>query len=170
MDSTGSGPIEAASLAVMSDSPALEGAASPAVGGRGRGRLVAGWHFARHLLEMVVAMGAGMVALGAALGALGEPPGYDQPLVEYGLMGLSMSAPMVAWMRHRGHAWSDGLEMTAAMLLPLLALAPLAAPGVAGLDGHARMMLAHVAMLAGMVALMVYRRDHYTHGSHRRRP
>lgn len=28
------------------------------------------------------------------------------------------------------------------------------------------MMLSHVAMIAGMVALMVYRWDRYAHGSH----
>jgi hypothetical protein len=64
-------------------------------GGRVRGRLVSGWHFTRHLLEMVVAMMAGMIILGAAIWALGEPPGYSNPLVEYGLMGASMSTPMV---------------------------------------------------------------------------
>ena len=63
-------------------------------------------------------MFAGMATLGLALGAPGEPAGYATPLVEHGLMGAAMAAPMVAWMRHRGHAWSDGLEMTAAMLGP----------------------------------------------------
>jgi peptidoglycan/LPS O-acetylase OafA/YrhL len=82
----------------------------------------AGVRFTRHLLEMVVAMIAGMAVLGVAIGVLGEPPGYANPLVEYGLMGAFMSAPVVAWMRCRGHSWSDGLEMTAAMLVPMLAL------------------------------------------------
>jgi hypothetical protein len=31
------------------------------------------------------------------------------------------------------------------------------------------MMLSHVAMIAGMAALMVYRRDRYAHGTHDRR-
>src|SRR6476620_8015998 len=92
-----------------------------------RRRLDAAWHFTRHLAGMVIAMLAGMGLLGAAIGALGEPPGYANPLVEYGLMGVAMAVPMVGWMRFQGHPWVDGLEMTAAMLLPMLALALLAA-------------------------------------------
>lgn len=120
--------------------------------------------FTRHLLEMIVAMVAGMAVLGLAIETLGEPPGYANPLVEYGLMGAAMSAPMVAWMRHRGHSWTDGAEMTAAMLLPMFALVIPVGLGVAGATGHSLMMLSHVAMIAGMVALMVYRFDRYTHG------
>jgi len=146
---------------------------SAKTGGQARRYLGAGWRFTRHLLEMVVAMIAGMAMLGVALGVLGEPPGYTNPLVEYGLMGAFMSAPMVAWMRHRGHSWSDGLEMTAAMLVPMLALVFLVELGVArfvpGLSGQSLMMLSHGGMIAGMVVLMIYRFDRYAHGalSHR---
>jgi hypothetical protein len=120
---------------------------------------------------MLLAMFAGMVVLGVALWALGEPPGYANPLVEYGLMGASMAAPMVAWMRHRGHSWSDGLEMTVAMLAPMFALVVPVELGVAvpGLSEGSLMMLSHVAMIGGMVALMVYRWDRYAHGAHNRR-
>ncbi|HEY8600535.1 MAG TPA: hypothetical protein VIL85_19015 [Thermomicrobiales bacterium] len=156
---TSSGPIEAAS-----DLAGSESVASRETGGPVRRRLVAGRYFMRHLLEMVVAMLAGMATLGAGIGVLGEPPGYGSPLVEYGLMGVSMSVPMVAWMRYRGHSWWDGLEMTAAMFLPLLALIPLAALGLVQPNDHALMMLSHVAMIAGMVALMAYRWDRYAHG------
>ena len=138
---------------------------------RRRLRLGAGWRFARHLLEMIVAMIAGMAVLVVAIGVLGEPPGYANPLVEYGLMGASMAAPMVAWMRHRGHSWSEGLEMTLAMLAPMFALVLPVELGVAvpGLSEGSLMMLSHVAMIGGMVALMVYRFDHYAHGAHGRR-
>jgi hypothetical protein len=70
-----------------------------------------------------------------------------------------MAAPMVAWMRYRGHYWSDGGEMTAAMLVPMIAPVSLVEMGVAvpGLSEGSLMMLSHVAMIAGMVALMVYR-------------
>ncbi len=133
-------------------------------------RLGAGWRFTRHLLEMVAAMIAGMAVLSVAIWALGEPPGYANPLVEYGLMGVFMSAPMVAWMRHRGHSWSDGLEMTAAMLGPMLALVLPVELGVAGyvqgLSEGSLMMLSHVAMIAGMAILMLYRQDRYAHGAH----
>ena len=126
------------------------------------------WRFTRHLLEMVAAMIAGMALLGAAIATLGEPPGYANLFVEYGLMGVSMSAPMVAWMRYRGHSWWDGLEMTAAMLLPTFALMLPVELGVAvpGLSEGSLMMLSHVAMIGGMVSLMVYRRDHYARGTH----
>jgi hypothetical protein len=147
--------------------------ASPEAGGRvcRRLRLGAGWRFARHLLEMIVAMIAGMAVLVVAIGVLGEPPGYANPLVEYCLMGASMVAPMVAWMRYRGHSWSDGLEMTVAMLAPMFALVLPVELSVAvpGLSEGSLMMLSHVAMIGGMVALMVYRWDRYTHGAHGRR-
>jgi len=132
-------------------------------------RLRAGWRLARHLLEMVVAMMVGMAVLGTAIWALGEPPGYANLLVEYGLMGATMSAPMVAWMLYRGHAFSDGVEMTAAMLVPMFGVVLPVELGVVGLDGHSLAMLSHVAMIGGMVALMVYRRDRYAHGTHGRR-
>ncbi|MFN8517062.1 MAG: hypothetical protein U0232_29775 [Thermomicrobiales bacterium] len=132
--------------------------------GLARRRVVAWWHFTRHLGEMVIAMMVGMGLLGIATSVLGDPPGYANPLVETGLMGVAMAIPMAAWMRFRGHPWADGLEMTAAMLLPSIALALPATLGLGGPSGHALMMLSHVAMIAGMVALMLYRWDRYTHG------
>ena len=166
-------PIATATPAGMSDAAGCPGTASPDTDGRVRGRLASSWRVTRHLLEMVLAMFAGMAALGLVLGTLGEPPGYANPLVELGLMGASMSAPMVAWMLHRGHAWSDGLEMTAAMLVPAFALLLAAEWGmskyVPGQSDDALMMLSHVAMVVGMAALMVYRWDRYAHGAHDRR-
>ena len=144
------------------------GTASPGSGWWSSG-LDSGWRFARHLLEMIAAMMVGMMVLVTAVGTLGEPPGYSNPLVEYGFMGASMSGAMVAWMRFRGHAWWDGLEMTGAMLVPMFAVViPFGwgvAEGTSSQSGHVLMMLAHVAMVGGMVALMIFRRDRYTHGS-----
>jgi hypothetical protein len=116
---------------------------------------------------MVVAMMLGMGAFGLALAVVGEPPGYANLLVEYGLMGAFMAAPMVAWMRHRGHPWRDGAEMTAAMLGPMLAPVALVEMGAAvpGLSEGSLMVLSHVAMIGGMVALMLYRFDRYAHGT-----
>ncbi len=130
-----------------------------------RRRLAAASHFSRHLAEMVIAMLVGMGLLGVAIRALGTPPGYANPLVEYGLMGVAMAIPMVGWMRFRGHGWADCLEMTMAMLLPMLALALPSALGLGGPTGHSLMMLSHVAMIAGMVALMLVRWDRYAHGA-----
>jgi hypothetical protein len=132
----------------------------------GRVRRLSGRRFVRHVLEMILAMMVGMMILGVAVGALGEPPGYSNPLVEYGFMGASMSVSMVAWMRFRGHAWSDGLEMTAAMLVPMFVVVTPFGLGAAGetpgWSDHSLMMLAHVAMIGGMVALTIYRRGRYT--------
>ena len=127
------------------------------------------WRYTRHLAEMVVAMLAGMAVLGVVVVALGALPGSDQPLIEYAWMGAFMSAPMVAWMRRRGHTWADGAEMTAAMLVPMFALLLPVELGIAlpGLSEHALMVLAHVAMVAGMAALMAYRWDRYAGGPHR---
>ena len=58
------------------------------------------------------------------------------------------------------------------MLVPMFAVVIPFGWGVAegtssqsGQSGHVLMMLAHVAMVGGMVALMIFRRDRYTHGS-----
>ena len=128
----------------------------------------------RHLLELVVVVMAGMMVLGVALAVLGEPPGYANLFVQYGLMGVSMSVPMVAWMRYRGHSWSDGGEMATAMFVPMFALVVPVELGVSryvpGLSEGSLMMLSHVAMIAGMAILMIYRWDRYTHGSQGHRP
>ncbi len=166
IDTNGTEPVEPAALAVTGEVLEPTETVSPETGGQVLRYVVAGWHFTRHLLEMVVAMMAGMMVLGVAVGILGEPSGEVNLLVEYGVMGVFMSAPMVAWMRYRGHTWFDGLEMTAAMLAPMFALVLPVEMGVVGLSGHALMMLSHVAMIGGMVLLMLYRLDRYAHGAH----
>ena len=163
-------PYDAATPTAMRQATEHLGTASPEMGGRVRRYLGAAWRFTRHLLEMVVAMIAGMAVLGVAIWLLGEPPGYANLLVHYSLMGAFMSAPMVAWMRYRGHSWSDGLEMTAAMLVPMFALVLPVELGVAryvpGLTQGSLPLLSHVAMIGGMAGLMLYRWDRYVHGSH----
>ena len=166
IDTNGTEPVEPAALAVTGEVLEPTETVSPETGGQVLRYVVAGWHFTRHLLEMVVAMMAGMMVLGVAVGILGEPSGEVNLLVDYGVMGVIMSAPMVAWMRYRGHSWYDGLEMTAAMLAPMFALVLPVELGVVGLSGHSLMMLSHVAMIGGMVLLMLYRLDRYAHGAH----
>ena len=82
-------------------------------------------HFIRHYVEMLVAMFAGMVVLGTpallALGAAGVSSAElrsDAPAVLLLGMGVSMTVPMVAWMRHRGHGWQPSNEMAASMMIP----------------------------------------------------
>lgn len=169
MDANYPEPNETASLEGVGETAKPTATVSQRVVSQVGGRLISVWRFSRHLLEMIAAMFAGMAVLGAAIWALGEPPGYSNAFVEFGLMGASMSVPMVAWMRYRGHSWSEGFEMTAAMLLPALVLvlpAELGAAGHAsGPTDHSIMMLSHVAMIGGMLALMLYLRDRYTHGA-----
>jgi hypothetical protein len=157
---------EMAARARMSDAARLADTETPMIDRRVRSRLVSGWLFTRHLLEMVVAMLAGMALLGVAIWGLGEPPGYSNLLVEYALMGASMSASMVAWMRYRGHPWSDGTEMTMAMLVPAFAIVLPVELGIFGMDEHSLMMISHLAMIGGMAGLMMYRWDQYVHGAH----
>ena len=109
-----------------------------------------------HYLEMVVAMFAGMLVLGALRSALGLTVAFAaHPGTSYLLMATDMSLAMAAWMRFRGHGWGCTLEMCAAMYVPALLL-PLVWSGVLG--AMAFMVLAHVAMLVGMLAVLVRRR------------
>jgi hypothetical protein len=79
-------------------------------------------------------------------------------------MMTTMTVPMIAWMRYRGHRWQPTLEMAASMILPtLLAIALLAADV---LSSEALMGLEHVAMLLGMLAAMLLRVDEYTSHAH----
>ena len=71
-------------------------------------------HFVRHYVEMVIAMFLGMAVLGVPAGrVLGDSAG-----MELLGMGVTMTVPMVAWMRYRGHGRQPCLEMSASMLLP----------------------------------------------------
>jgi hypothetical protein len=69
--------------------------------------------FALHFLEMLLAMYAGMLIFMAIPGVVALPALLHQ----FG-MALSMTLPMVLWMRIRGHGWRHGFEMSAAMLVP----------------------------------------------------
>jgi hypothetical protein len=127
--------------------------------------------FIRHYFEMVVVMFAGMLVLGlpgeAALQAIGS--GTSQlrdhaPSLVFLGMAATMTAPMVAWMRYRGHRWQPTLEMAASMIIPTLVAIGLLAAGV--LDFDALMGLEHAAMLLGMLVAMLLRIDEYTGHAH----
>jgi hypothetical protein len=156
----GTEPNESATPTATSKAAEETGKVFPRKAGQAHRYLVSGWRFARHLLEMVV----GMAVLGLTLAVLGEPPGYANFLLRYGLIGAFMSAPMLAWMHHRGHSWKDGMEMTVAMLALVIPVEVSVAKYVPRLSEQSLMMLSHVAMIAGMVVQMVYCRDRYAHG------
>ena len=144
----------------------------------GRNSLQSVWsspamHFVRHYLEMVVAMFAGMFALGLPLAALLGVVGIDvaawrtdaRELMLLG-MAFTMSVPMGAWMRYRGHGWAPVWEMTASMFVPSFAAIGLLWAGIVE-DTDALLYVQHIGMLPSMLAVMLLRLDEYTgHGGH----
>jgi hypothetical protein len=122
-------------------------------------------HFIRHYVEMVVAMFAGMFVLGGAavlILGLDTTSLYDEtPAIGLTGMALTMTIPMVAWMRHRGHGWPASWEMSAAMFVPtFLAIALLWAGALE--SGHTAMGIQHVIMFPAMLGVMFLRLDEYT--------
>ena len=129
-------------------------------------------HFIRHYVEMLVAMFAGMVVLGGpamlALGAAGvtsaELRGEAPAALLLG-MGITMTVPMVAWMRHRGHGWRPSNEMGASMMLPTTGVIGLLGGGLLT-DIGTLLLIEHVVMFPAMLVAMLLRRDEYTHAAH----
>ncbi len=130
--------------------------------------------FARHYLEMVIAMLAGMFVLGGAfavlLGLVGVDVGdWTTEALELLLLGMAftMIVPMMAWMRYRGHGWTPTWEMAGAMLAPSVAAIGLKWAGLVE-DSDALLTIEHVAMFALMLVAMLLRLDEYTHSHHGR--
>ena len=118
--------------------------------------------FARHYAEMVVVMFAGMALLWAPADLLVNTKPTGAMLAT---MAVTMTAPMIPWMRWRGHAWQPTLEMAASMVIPTLAMLSLLAADVVTNAG-ALLGIEHVAMLGGMLVAMLARRDEYAHHHH----
>jgi hypothetical protein len=122
--------------------------------------------FFLHYAEMVAAMFIGMFALSKPadwlFGALGTSTSSQHPAMMLFSMGITMTVPMIAWMRFRGHAWRPTNEMAASMLIPTFAAMALVGAGV--MKGGPVMVVEHVAMLAGMLISMLLRRDEYSGG------
>jgi hypothetical protein len=130
--------------------------------------------FVRHYVEMVVAMFVGMGVLmapaGWALGALDTSWSelhYDAPALMLLAMAVTMTAPMVGWMRYRGHGWQANTEMSAAMFVPTFAVIALLWGGLVE-DVGVLLLIEHVAMLVGMAAAMLLRRAEYSGAAHHR--
>ena len=131
--------------------------------------------FIRHYIEMLIAMVFGMFVLGIPVAGLLGVAGVDvsawQTITpELMLLGMAftMSVPMVAWMRYRGHGWAPAWEMTAAMFIPSFAAIALLWGGVVD-DSGTLMTIQHVGMLASMLAAMLLRLDEYTGHEHHAR-
>jgi hypothetical protein len=130
-------------------------------------------HFIRHYAEMVLAMFVGMFALGMPLAALLalvgiEVSAWRTAAPELMLLGMAftMSVPMAAWMRYRGHGWAPVWEMTGSMFVPSVAAIGLLWAGTVE-DPDALLLVQHIGMLPSMLAVMLLRLDEYTgHGAH----
>ena len=132
-------------------------------------------HFARHYAEMLAAMFLGMAVLGTpaflALGAAGVSLAElqsDAPAVMLLGMGITMTVPMVAWMRYRGHGWQASNEMAASMMIPTAGVIALLGAGLVD-DVGTLLAIEHVVMLPSMLVAMLQRREEYSHGAHRHR-
>lgn len=128
--------------------------------------------FARHYVEMIIAMFAGMLILGvpgeAAL-RVADTSSHElqstAPAVVLLGMAVTMTVPMMGWMRFRGHAWRPSIEMAASMVVPTLGAIAAMGAGVTDFDGA--MLAEHVAMFPAMLVAMLLRVDEYTrHGHH----
>lgn len=73
-------------------------------------------------LQMLAAMGIGMVALGPLTMRVVHHAGAD---VELLLMATAMVAGMAVWMAYRRHTWSGIVAMSAAMYVSVAVLFPL---------------------------------------------
>jgi hypothetical protein len=125
-------------------------------------------HFARHYGEMVAAMFLGMAVLSmpaiAALGVAGMSSSElenDAPALLLFGMAVTMTAPMIAWMRYRRHAWRPCAEMAAAMFIPAFGVIALLWTGLVD-DIGTLLVIEHVMMLPSMLVAMLLRRDEYT--------
>jgi hypothetical protein len=119
--------------------------------------------FVRHYAEMVVVMFLGMFTLmaptGLVLGAIGTSWSRLSPAMNVFMMALTMTVPMAAWMRYRGHAWRANLEMAASMLIPTFVVMTLLWAGAS--TGGALVVPEHVAMLICMLVAMLLRPNEY---------
>ncbi|MFE7631119.1 hypothetical protein [Kocuria sp. NPDC057446] len=124
--------------------------------------------FARHYLEMVVAMVVGMIALAPVwswvLERIGVTELFSRPDLAALVMATDMTIAMSVWMRFRGHGWAPIAEMAAAMYLPFIILF---VPLWAGLISATTLMVAgHLLMLVAMAGAMLLRVHEYTHAHH----
>jgi hypothetical protein len=112
--------------------------------------------FVVHYLQMLAAMGVGMLVLGP-LSMLVEA-GVE---VDSLLMATWMTAGMAAWMAWRRHSWPAIAEMGLAMYASFAVLFPVYWAGA--LSGHGVMLAGHLLMFPAMALAMLHRREEYVH-------
>lgn len=129
------------------------------------------WSFVQHLLEMTVAMFAGMFLFGMPAKTLWNALGWtvltDELVPATLLMATWMSLGMAIWMRIRGCRWRLVFEMCLAMYVPFVIMYPFFLAGLAG--DMTVMMVGHVLMVPAMAVAMLFRKDEYTGRAERER-
>jgi flagellar biosynthetic protein FliP len=121
-------------------------------------------HFLRHYVEMCVPMCVGF-AVGDliyfwAAGRLGySEPFRELPELSILVVTLTMTAPMVAWMRVRGMPRRETAEMAAVM--PILGISLLALGWLSIISKGDLVLLEHGLMMPAMLLPMVFRLDVY---------
>jgi hypothetical protein len=120
--------------------------------------------FALHYIEMVVAMFVGMLVLGGLLRAGLAAAGVEYSMERYPElmlieMGCTMAIGMLVWMRIRRHGWAPTVEMSVAMLLPGVAVAPFV--WLDAMTGGTAMVVEHAVMFPLMLAVMLRRSGEY---------
>ena len=124
---------------------------------RSRSRVALG-RFARHYVEMLVAMFVGMMLLGPLWTLVW--PGLDARAdLDALVMATDMAIGMAAWMLVRRNSWSHIAEMTGAMYVPFVVL--LVPYWMGMISGDVLMTGGHVLMLVTMAAVML--RPHRGH-------
>ena len=125
--------------------------------------------FTAHYVQMVLVMLAGMGVLGGAwaIAIVAFGSGVSEfresaPAFRLLAMGFSMTAPMVWWMRWRGHAIAANRDMALSMILPTLLTVSLLGTG-AVTDIGTLLLIQHLVMFPAMLAAMLLRRQEYTH-------
>ena len=118
--------------------------------------------FARHLVEMFLAMMVGMMVgaflLATAVGTTVSEARREHAVAWVVVMAIDMTVPMVAVMLYRGHSLRSAGEMAAAMILPALPIVACQLGNVVNGDiGRAYMPVSMIAM----IALIVCRRNEY---------
>ena len=127
------------------------------------------WNFARHFLEMCIAMCVGGSVLNLLVFQAGPSVvGYEDPRQQFPELSLLLIAgiyllPMVLWMRFRGMAWRPISEMSGSAVGLAVVLIGLTLLGTITRSGLREWSLAFCGpACVVMVGAMLFRLDMYT--------
>jgi hypothetical protein len=110
------------------------------------------------LAVMGIGMALGVTAFRQVAGGLTiDDAGAQYPLLSVAVLAVSMTAPMVAWMRFRGHSLRSCIEMALSMVVPAAPIVALYGLGV--IDAPAGVYCC--TSMWTMVVYMIYRRSDY---------